>query len=331
MTTLPSFVPSAALQASTPVDLSIIIAHRGPAMGLWMTVESCMMDLADTGLTYEFRVCANGMDKLTEDDERVKHFLEKSGHAGEFLHVAQAMSPPGARQLVAENANGKSLFFFDNHCMVYPGYFKRAVTSMHEYGIEYLHSSTRFFTGEGTDYSYRLSLKRDFWTEKPYKAPQDEENPYRIATAGHGGFVVRTAAWREIRGYFEGFAGYGGEETYTDLKAWLLGKEVWIDPKLIHLHWAGKRSYDRHFTDDYYKNSFMSAFLIGGERWLHTVFKSMSQSTRFVDKTKPVTTLFDLMVQAQMQSREHAQWISSKRVRTLDELLEKFKTESIPY
>lgn len=300
-------------------------------MGLWMTLESCMLDLEGSGLTYEFRVCSNGADKIADDDARTKHWVEKHGNLGEFSHIVEPTAPPCARQMLTENANGRFLFFFDNHCMVVPGYFRRGIESMEKYGINYLHSSTRFFSGEGTDYSYHLCLARDFWTEYPYRTPHNADNPYRVAVAGHGGFAVRATTWKEIGGYFQGFEGYGGEETSTDLKAWCLGTEVWIDPKMVHLHWSGQRAYDRHFTDDYYRNSFMAAYIVGGERWLHTVFKGQAKCTRFVNKTKPTVPLFDLLVQAQERATRYAKWVDSKRLTTLDTLLKRFVQEDIPH
>lgn len=324
---IPSLVPSSQL-SSNPCDVSVIIAHRGPEMGLWFTLESCIMDLEQSGLSYEFRICANGIEKPSEDLVRIKHYTEKTGHVGEFLHIVQPMSPPAARQIITENANGKYLFFFDNHCLPTRGYFKRGVDVMDAFNIDFLHSTTRFFAGEGTNYEYKLSLKRDFWTLEPYREPVGI-TPYRIAVAGHGGFAVRNSAWKECGGYWQGFEGYGGEETYTDLKFWLLGKEVWIDPKMIHMHWAGERAYTRHFTDDYYKNMFMAARLIGGDEWLHRVFSSATRCTRFVKKDQPVTPMYDLMVQADTKTKEHAKWIAERRTKTLDELLVWFLNNNI--
>lgn len=328
---LPSLVPSSALRAAEPVDVSVIIAHRGPEMGLWFTIESCIMDLERSGLTYEFRICVNGIDELTEDLKRIKHYTEKTGHMGEFLHVHQPLSPPAARQIVTTSANGRYLFFLDNHCLPTPGYFARGVQTMDSLSIDFLHSSTRFFAGEGTNYEYKLSLKRDFWTLEPYnKLPEGNTGePYRIAVAGHGGFAVRTTAWTDVGGYFEGFKGYGGEETYTDLKFWLFGKEVWVDPKFIHLHWAGERTYSRHFTDEYYINMLMSANCIGGEMWMHKVFDSMTKCTRFVKVGQPVTPAYELLVTADQRSTQHAKWIAERRKLTLDELLKVFAATNI--
>jgi hypothetical protein len=328
---IPNLIPMQSVGAAKPCDISVIIAHRGPEMGLWFTMESCMMGLEKTGLTYEFRICANGEETISDDMRRIQHWTEQEGHIGEFFHSVQPLAPPTARQMVTEHANGKYLFFFDNHCLPTPGYFLRGVQSMEKYNIDFLHSTTKFFSGEGTDYEYKLSLKRDFWTLEPYKKPLDPENPYRIACAGHGGFVVRNSAWKECRGYWEGFEGYGGEETYTDLKFWLFGKQVWLDPLMIHKHWAGKREYTRHFTDDFFRNMYMAANCIGGEAWLARVFSSTMKCSRFVNKREliKIKPLYDLMVEAQKKSQSHSEWIASRRTKTLDELLVWFDENGI--
>jgi len=331
---MPILVPSSQLRVAEPVDISIIIAHRGPEMGLWMTIESCIMDLSSTGYTYEFRVCSNGEEKISDDLKRIKHFTEKSGHMGEFLHVVQPTAPPTARQMITEKANGRYLFFFDNHCIPTPGYFTRGVSMMDANGIDFLHSTTRFFEGEGLNYSYELALKRDFWTLQPYRElPKGNTGqPYRVACAGHGGFAVRSDFWKKIGGYYQGFDGYGGEETSTDLKVWRMGGEVWLDPKLIHLHWAGERAYKRHFTDDYFRNMYMSANIIGGDEWLARVFSSTMKCSRFINTkgNKKPTPIYDLMLQAQKKSNPYAKWINEHSIRTLDEVLEYLKRESIP-
>jgi hypothetical protein len=326
-----NLVPCSSLQTK-PCDVSVIIAHRGPEIGLWLTIESCIMDLEPSGLSYEFRICANDVERLTEDMKRIKHWTEKTEHVGEFLQVAQPMAPPSARQIVTENANGKYLFFFDNHCMPTRGYFKRGVESLQREGVKYLHSATRFFQGEGLNLDYKLSLKRDFWTLEPYRdTPNGTVDPYRVACSGHGGFAVRKETWQKIGGYFQGYIGYGGEETGTDLKVWRMGEEVWLDPQFIHLHWSGERVYSRHFNDDYYRNMLMCANIVGGDKWMHTVFNSMTHCTRFVKKGEPVTPLYDLLVQAEEMSTPYAKWVNLHSVMTLDEVLEHFKKIGVRY
>lgn len=311
-------------------DVSVVIAHRGPVIGLWSTLESCKLDLDASGLSYEFIVVANGEEKLSEDLALQKYWLGKSGHLGDFIHVAENMSPPSARHLGAQSARGNFLFFFDNHCLVHPGYFKRAVESMTNHNIDVLHSTTRFWMGENSWYEYHMNFARNFWVDRNYTEPLKAESPYPIGVAGHGGFAVRADFWKHVDGYWQGFEGYAGEEPYFDLKAWLMGGTVWIDPHVVHVHWSGRRDYNRHYTDDYFRNLLMAAHIIGGEKYLYSVYDSFVGSTRLMNRDgKPITPMIDILESAYKRSLPRAQWLAAKRQGTLDDLLNHFKVNGI--
>jgi hypothetical protein len=317
-------------------DFSIIIAHRGDPMGLWATIQSCEIDLADTKFDYEYRICVNG-EKLHPRNTKNKEdycnpdlivlldTLQRSGKLGFRFHSPEAMSPPNARQLAAKDAEGKLLFFFDNHCLVERNYFKRAVLDFEHYPMDMLHSSTRFFTGGELSYHYKLCLEKNFWASSDCVG-SPHRKPYRIAAAGHGGFVVKADVWREMNGYWDGFTGYGGEEMYFDLKMAMLDKSNWLDPLVVHHHYAGVRPYDRHYSDDFYRNMLMCANIIGGEAWMYKVFDSFS--TKFL-KMKSNLTMYEILMQAQVQSAQRAAEFATQRHRTLDEQLALFSQQQI--
>lgn len=328
-------------------DITIIVAHRdvnefpctscsdGKAinaaasapLGLWATLHSCMEDLSNTGFSYEIRVITNGTEKPHSDTRNVLHWLNQTKYLTFSEHSIDPLSPPVARQRATVGATGKYLFFFDNHILVKPGYFKRAIESMEKYNMDMLHSTTRFFFGEKDCYHYTLRLEKNFWAESCFEKQRDE--PYRIACAGHGGFIVRRDVWEEVGGYnWPNFKGYGGEEIYFDLKMWLLGKNNWVDPQLLHYHFAGNRGYPRHYTDDFFVNMLGVANIIGGEKWLYKVQKNF---TKNYFKVNTGMTIFDLMVEAKSRSKEHAAWLTEKRQLTLDELLVYFKDNSIAH
>jgi predicted glycosyltransferase involved in capsule biosynthesis len=308
-------------------DFSIVIAHRGNPLGLWATIHSCEVDLVGSKQDYEYVICSNG-EKLPPECEQTLRFLDKSGRLGAHIHTDEALSPPTARNRAAQVAKGKILFFFDNHCLVARDYFRRALADFEHYGDEMhmLHSTTRFYLGESDHYHYRLLLKKNFWAESVFISPNTLK-PYRIAAAGHGGFVVRRDVWNEVGGYWDGFTGYGGEEIYFDLKMALLDKKNWIDPKLIHYHYTGARGYPRHYSDDYYRNMLMCANIIGGESWMYTVYESFVPSF----KMKSDLSMFDLLAQAMERSGEHAAQMATIRKRTLDEQLVLFREQQIAH
>lgn len=309
------------------MDFSIIIAHRGDPLGLWATVHSCDIELAGSGYEYEYRIVSNGsgMEKDYELGKQIS-FIEQFKKLGSFEHFAAPMSAPAARQRATVGAKGKILFFFDNHCLVDKGYFKRALLNMEAHSMDMLHSTTKFYSAELKHYHYSLKLSFNFWAESA-PVPVHPFKPYRIAAAGHGGFAVRRDVWEEVSGYGpeELFTGYAGEEIYFDLKMAMLDKSNWIDPKLVHYHYAGTRGYARHHSDDYYRNLMTCAFVIGGEKWLNKVYSSFSKHPK-MESTK---TMYELFEEAYERGTTHAAHMASIRHRTLDEQLEKFSAEQI--
>lgn len=302
-------------------------------MGLWATIHSCEIELQGSGYDYEYCIVVNGESSSKKpkgsvvgiDLERILHFLRTSNRLGHLTVRQGPLSPPSARQLGTEKAQGKILFFFDNHCLVGKDYFRRALHDFEIYKMDMLHSSTKFYEADITCYEYILKLKKNFWAESAV-SPQDDVRPYQIAAGGHGGFAVKADVWREVGGYWNGFEGYGGEEMYFDLKMALLGKTNWVDPLVVHYHYAGVRPYARHYTADFYRNMMMCANIIGGEDWMFKVYDSFSKN---FPRTK--TSHYDLMVEASDRSHEHASWLSGKRLRTLDEQLNLFAAKNVAH
>ncbi len=312
--------------------ISIIIPHRGNDLGLWATVTSCENELINSGIEVEYIFITNGDKELNSDAKSVIEHIRLAGKLKYHEHFEQGINPPDARQLGSNYASGDYLFFFDNHCIVTKDYFKRALLDFEKYDIDLLHSTTQYYVDDPKCYHYRLKLNFNFWGAAS-ATPKEAMKPYRIAVGGHGGFAVKRSSWEEVGGYGPKglFDGYGGEEVYCDLKFWLLGKSVWLDPLILHYHYAGTRGYKRHYYDEYFVNMLGSANLIGGEKWLNTVFESFcdgSKHTRF--STGPeLTDMFDLYVKAQERTEEYAKEISSKSNKTLDELLVWFREQNI--
>lgn len=327
-------------------DFSIVIAQRevndfackcgqrvnnqasSAPMGLWATIHSVEIDLENSGYDYDYALCVNGCDKPHPDTTNLLHYIEKAKKLAYFGKEKEALSPPLARQKAVDHCDGKYVFFFDNHCLVKPGYFKRALEMLEKYEMDMLHSTTRFYTGEADNFHYKLLLKKNFWAEAMV-TPVDPINPYKIACGGHGGFVVKRSAFNDVGGfYWDGFKGYGGEETYFDLKMWMMGKNNWIDPQLIHYHYAGNRGYHRHYTDDYFTNMMAVANIIGGEKWMNIVYSNLS-TKHF--KMQTGKSMFDLLMDAEERSKVHAKWLAENRIRTLDEQLAYFAANNIAY
>jgi hypothetical protein len=297
-------------------------------MGLWMTIESCEMALRGTDISYQYTIVMNGQSHVCRNLRRAVDTLKGAEKLAQFVVHPAPMSPPSARQLGTVFGDGKYLFFLDNHCLVEKDYFTRAVSQLEANPkIALLHSTTRFHSEDNFHFEYTLQLEKNFWASNMTAHPKDKRNPYPIACGGHGGFAARRDVWQKVGGYWGGFINYGGEETYLDLKLWMLGYEVWLDPKMIHYHYAGDRDYPRHYTDDYFRNMMMCANVIGGEHWMDTVYDTFAAGS----KSGTGKTMFDLYIEAAEQSQKHAKELAALRTRTLDEQLDWFKTNEIPH
>jgi len=309
-------------------DISIIIPHRGNALGLWATIHSCENDLQRSSLDYNYVIVSNG-EELGPETSAILKSLGNSGRLLKHEHSDESLSPPKAREIGAQIADGALLFFFDNHCLVASQYFDRAILDFENRDIDILHATTQFYTGGETNYHYRLKLDYNFWAE--YSTyPTMPHKPYQIAACGHGAFAVRKSVWNDIGGYGPSslLRGYGGEEMIFNLKAGLLGKKTFLDPKLGHYHFNGFRGYLRHYTDEYYTNLMVSAHVIGGEKWLYKVYESFSTGGKHL-RMKSERSMYDLMVDAYERSKEYAQDVASRASESLDEMLLRYRISDV--
>lgn len=312
------------------VDITVVIPHRGPALGLWATVHSCDEDLKGLPLTYDYVVVTNGEETDLDTTALLGH-MNRSGKLLRHLHSDAALAPPVARGLGASVADGRLLAFLDNHCLVGKRYFERAVADFdspkHDIGM--LHSAYMFYTADGTNYHYRLKLGYNFWAESSH-IPQSEFCLYQMAAGGHGGIVVPKEVWDAVGGYGpEGvLVGYAGEELLFDLKLWRYGYKVWIDPKLLHYHYAGMRSYSRHFTPEYFTNLMACANVIGGEKWMYKVYDSFEFGKHFRLQFGD-TKMFDLLETAYTRSVSYAREVDACSQYSLDELLVKWPRDCV--
>lgn len=310
-------------------DFSIVVPHRGSAMGLWLTVHSCEEELKRSPFDYNYVIVSNG-EKLPLETLAVLDQLSKGGRLLKHLHTDEPLTPPAARQRGAEVADGKYLFFFDNHCLVGKQYFERSVADFEKLGVDYLHSTTCYHASDGYHYSYQLALEYNFWAQASHMVPYCEYKPYECAAGGHGGIAIRSDLWKEVGGYGPEhlLVGYGGEELVFDLKLWRYGHKVHIDPQVMHYHYPGSRAYSRHFTDEYYTNLLVSANVVGGEKWLYKVFDSFTTPGKHL-RLRPQKDWYDILIEAHDRSAQYAHEVNVRSERTLDELLIYFRLNQV--
>lgn len=319
-------------------DFDIVIAHRGPEMGLWMTIASIEQELARSGVSkvgfafggpltytrrdydYNYYIVENGVH---EQDWATKLLVEDVEHLqrmGRYTVIHDPMSPPAARNLGASQGTAPVIFFFDNHVMVQPGYFDSALHTLQATDADAVHSVTRFYPGGPSGYHYRFTLERNFWGYQVQDPASDQ--PYRVAAGAHGGWAIKRSVWEELGGYWDGFEGYGGEESYFELMMGMRDKISYLDPQMVHWHHPGIRPYERDKSMYFVKNMIMCANIVGGENWARRVWNGLQIKQK---KTGSGEELPHRVFNAAMeQSFDFAAQFQSKAKRTLNEQLVQF-------
>lgn len=74
------------------------------------------------------------------------------------------------------------------------------------------------------------------WHKRLVYQPFDDK-PYRVAQFGHSCFVLDREWYLQSGGYTSLMEGWGGEEPFLALKAWMLGRECWLVPDVYHAHY----------------------------------------------------------------------------------------------
>jgi hypothetical protein len=294
-------------------------------------------------------------------------YARSTGHLGQVFDIRECLSPPAARNIGAAGGQADLIFFFDDHCDVHPAYFTNAVKTFDSVGADCLHGVVEhnhdFAEDTCTGRSGRIfhlsldELDEDFKGLKsstPYKP-----HPYRIAMAPHSSFAIKRSVWEEIGGYWDGFVSYGGEASYLSFKLNMFDKAVYLDPLMRHWHCFGllrdykscrilrSKSSGKDLASipltgirfNSIHNQLSVANIIGGNQWARKVADSFQRKEEpFAELVAaglcpewllPKNLYDSLFARAVRYSDAHAQWFASKRLRTLDEQLEKFKAENV--
>lgn len=203
-----------------------------------------------------------------------------------------------ARTLGFNEVKGDITIFSDAHVIVHKNTIQQLVDCI-EGGANLVHTPVATLGDDPANpykgYAYKLCLQSKFWGEYTNRNLKDE--PYTVAMGGFAFCGGQTRFLRELGLWHDGFRGsYSGGEQYIDLKTWLLGGKVWIEPNALVFHSSIPRGY--HFTNEcMWHNTLMACYCIAGEDWMQTVYRNMD-----IEKYHAVN--FDLIRQLGEQDRQ---------------------------
>ena len=239
------------------MKISVCIPSRAQALGLWATICGAVNALED--LEYEFIVAVNGR-KIDDEETRLLHDFE--GSKVKILQSDAVLSPTEARNRAAKEATGDFICFFDDHCIPASGWFHRVILN----DKDVLHSGLTAAPGRQIVFHFVRNDPRTL-ISGVYMVRPASSRTYRVLSGPAAGFAVKRSVWEHIGGYGDHFDGFGGEEAFLNIKAQMLGHEVWLDPEMLYYHFytiSGVRGYERIENRDNWING---AYILGGQKW----------------------------------------------------------------
>jgi glycosyltransferase involved in cell wall biosynthesis len=259
------------------ITLSIVIPARSEFPSIVFTVYSIIHCLEAEGFTYkDFEIII--VDNASADDVYPQRgtagttsYLE--GRGIYYNAVLRVLRDPiagnhSARNKGAEIARGKYLFFSDAHMSYQPGFFKEMMRTVDE--SDGLFHGTIAWLGayppdpRGLGYSYTIKLGEEWkGTWNNYKLADDW---WYIPSQGHCSVGVKRDQFFRFGGYPKVHRTYGGGEFYMDMKWWMFGSSVVVNPKCVGYHLSSARGYSYNHTD-YIENVLGCTYALGCDDW----------------------------------------------------------------
>lgn len=221
-----------------------------------------------------------------------------------------------ARNKGAAMARGKYLFFSDAHMSYKPGAFKYGLEAVSQsgglvhMGIAWMGGFPPRSSSVGKQYTIKLGqeIKGTWATYEPWG-----DKWFYIAAQGHCSVLANRKQFLDFGGYPEIHRTYGGGEFYTNMKWWLFGSSVVVEPRAIGYHLASSRGYSYNH-DDYTHNVFNMGWAIGADDWLERAYLDCLKRGRkeVVDR---------MLEEAKKETARDRKVIESRRVCTFNDLL----------
>lgn len=236
-----------------------------------------------------------------------------------YNHVLKVLYDPIAgnhstRNKGAKLARGKYVFFSDAHMSYTTGYFQRMIRAINETkGV--VHGTIGWLgaypPAQSMGYQYTIKLGEEIkGTWNNYKLDDDY---FYIPLQGHCCLGVDRQQFLDFGGYPEYHRCYGGGEFYFDMKWWMFGSRVSVDPGAIAYHLCAPRGYS-YSHDDYVHNVFLIAHALGIEDWGERAYLNWLRRSRKEDLDR-------LWNEAKREAVLDKEFINKKKVASFNELL----------
>jgi len=245
--------------------LSIVIAAHHDEPCLYLTVHAAKFQLERYEIEHEIIVVADGGTPTKWENEGVRCLRVNTG------------SPQGTRDAGIRAAKFRDVVCLESHVVVDD---IAALLSVHREKNSALTFPCR--VAEGTEmfnvYGARTDWDGSLWYKNLVYEKLGNE-PYRVSQFGHSAFALDRDWYLSSGGYTDLLHGWGGEEPFLCLKAWMLGRECWMVPAVRHAHYLTPGAHgDATSSAQFLRNMQTIAYVLGGERQLSKIRKTFGVS-----------------------------------------------------
>ena len=310
--------------------LSIVIATRNELPCLWFTLQGLKLQGVDLKQIEVMVMDNEDIPKPIKHDQVIptqKMLKESNLPNVTWLGCSTVKSPYFPRNEGAKNASAPWLLFLDSHVLLCEGFLRHILELIESNALSET-TLTHFpvsFGGNTLFGHYELRLAGDFWGGWTRLRQAEVVMPYRIAATGIWAFLVnRDFYLNTLEGFNPNFVGYGGGEPYLDLKTWMLGGEVWLDPRVHGMHYSGPRGYAPQWADRV--RNFALAISVVAPARLSTFAAAMEEKTKL-----PATTI-EQYIQEGVKAGEDESFRFRKRMkRPLEDVIEMWRRTGVPF
>ena len=302
--------------------VSVVIPSRNEEPRIRFTVNHVILTLMAEGVPGEIIV----VDDSDEPQDYINHMRgcrHLAFHAVKtfWRQKERFKSAATARNFGAERARGKYLLFLDAHCLILPGSIKSSIDLVEDGWAEVIHfpQSWSAVLPDRCGH-YILTLEKNFWG---VQAHCFEGPSYYIASYTMGGVLVPKTVFEAMKGFNPYFLGYGGEEVYFDLKAWMMGYRVMTNTNAHYVHVFGPHQYGGT-NEEQIRNFMLGARVVGGLGWCERLMRQFLGGF----PEEEVKRAFE---SAAYMGEEEAHWFEKVRLRNLDEQLQFFDSAGITW
>ncbi len=305
--------------------VSVVIPARNEFPNIVHTVHSILNDLGTflSPAEFEIIICANCLSDYYQVNQgrralygTVDYF---SGMGAYQNRIIRFLYDPIAgnhstRNKGAKLARGKYLFFSDAHMSYRPGYFKKMIETIEKTdGI--VHGAIGWMGAyppdKSTGYQYTIKLGdeiRGTWNN--YLLANDY---FYIPLQGHCCLGMKREQFNRFGGYPTYHRCYGGGEFYLDMKWWMLGSNVSVQPQAIAYHLRSTRGYEYNYSD-YIHNVLAIGMALGMDWWTERAYLNWLRKT-------PKELMDRLWEEAGRETVKDRRTIRKRRLKTFNEIL----------